>query len=280
MTNYIDLHVHSTASDGTCSPSELVELAIQKGLRAFALTDHDTTDGIDEALEAARDTDLEVIRGIEFSTNYKGHDIHVVGLDMDHHDPKFMQTLADFKDGRNLRNLKMMEKMREHGIDISVEKLKAAYPDITGVWTRAHFARFMLDFGYVSERQEAFDKYLADDACCFVPRVKVSPFDIPDVVHAAGGYVILAHPLLYGLTPEELEELVSKCKEVGFDGMETMYSRNKEGDEERMRALAEKYNLKVSGGSDFHGANKPDIDLGTGMDNLKITYDVWENIRK
>ncbi len=279
MTNFIDLHVHSNYSDGTCSPTQLVQMALSKSLRAFALTDHDTTDGIPEAMEAAQGTGLEVIPGIEFSTTYDKKDIHVLGLGIQYEQEAFQEALKRFQNSRNTRNLQMIEKLQEHGIDISYEKILEQYPDCASVWTRAHFARYLFEHGYVSSRNEAFDRYLGDRACCFVPRPKVSPFEVISIIHEAGGFAVLAHPLLYGFSDKNLEILVAKCKEAKIDGLEAVYSKNTPSDESRMRQLARKFGLKVTGGSDFHGENKPDIDLGVGKGNLRIPYELWESLK-
>ncbi len=279
MTNLIDLHVHSNYSDGTCSPSQLVQLALEKSLRAFALTDHDTTDGIFEAINAARNTELEVIPGIEFSTTYDKKDIHILGLGIQYENDDFQSALKRFRCSRNIRNLQIIEKLQEHGIDISYDKILKEYPDSASVWTRAHFARYLLEHGYVSSRNEAFDRYLGDRACCFVPRPKASPFEVISIIHQAGGYAVLAHPLLYGFSDKNLEILVSKCKESGIDGIEAVYSRNTPSNESQMRQLARKFGLKITGGSDFHGENKPDIDLGVGKGNLRIPYELWEHLK-
>lgn len=279
MTNMVDLHVHSNYSDGTLSPTELVKLALSIPLRAFALTDHDTTAGINEALSAAKGTDLEVIPGIEFSTSHEGKDIHVLGLGIQHQDARFQETLKEYRESRSDRNLQMIEQMQEHGIDISIEQLHEEYPDSEVVLTRAHFARYLLEHGYVSSRNEAFDRYLGERACCYVPRRKVTPFQVVSTIHEAGGYAILAHPLLYGLSEQRLDELTARCKKAGMDGIEAVYSKNRPAEEDAMRRLAKKYDLKITGGSDFHGENKPDISLGTGRGNLKIPYELWKNLK-
>lgn len=279
MSDYIDLHVHSNYSDGTCSPAELVMLAKRSGLRAFALTDHDTTAGVDEALAAGKEEGVEVIPGIEFSTSYEGRDVHVLGLGIDHRDARFQEALLGFRGSRAERNERMIRLMQEHGVDISMEELHRLYPDSAVVLTRAHFARFLFENGYVASRDEAFERYLGEGACCYVPRRKVTPFAVISAVHEAGGRAVLAHPLLYKLSPEELELLVSRCKKAGMDGLEAIYSRNRRGDEASMRLLAKKYNLKITGGSDFHGDNKPDIALGTGRGDLRIPYEVWRNLK-
>lgn len=280
MTDYIDLHVHSNYSDGTCSPTELVHLALKLGLRAFALTDHDTTDGLEEAIEAAKGKALEVIPGIEFSTTYENKDIHVLGLGVDYQDARFQQALESFRQSRHHRNLEMIQRLRDHGIDISYEKILAEYPESTDVWTRAHFARYLLEHGYVKSRNEAFDRYVGDRASCYVPRPKVTPFQVISLIHESGGYAVLAHPLLYGFSQGKLDELVFRCREAKADGIEAIYSRNRWSDESRMKQLARKYNLKITGGSDFHGENKPDIQMGTGRGNLKIPYEIWTHLQE
>lgn len=276
MKDLIDLHVHSNCSDGTLTPSELVSLAIKKKLKAFALTDHDTTAGIDSAFQAILEADstLELIPGIELSTNYLNKDIHIVGLGIDKDNVYFQETLTQFQNSRYIRNKKMIQKLQEHGIDITEEKMFEAFGD--AVWTRAHFGRFIQDAGYVSNLWDAFPKYIGDNAPCFVPREKVTPFQGIRLIHEGGGVAVLAHPLLYPLTAEELDTLVAKLAKAGLDAIEVHYSMNRYGDENRVKLLAKKYGLKPSGGSDFHGSNKPSIQLGTGKGNINMSYDIWK----
>ena len=276
MEELIDLHVHSNCSDGTYTPEELVAYALEKGLKAFALTDHDTTAGIARAQRAASGTGLELIPGIELSTEYKGKDIHILGLGIDPENAYFQDQLLRFQNARNLRNEKMIEKLREHGIDITLEQMRACFPD--SVWTRAHFARYLFDHGYVKEMWDAFDLYLGDHAACFIPREKVTPFQAVQLIHEGGGYAVLAHPLLYRLGEEPLNLLVKTLTGCGLDGIEAIYSTNRFSDEADMRQLARRYGLAITGGSDFHGSNKPSIDLGCGKGNLRIPYRLWKTI--
>ena len=276
MEELIDLHVHSNCSDGTYTPEELVAYALEKGLKAFALTDHDTTAGIARAQRAASGTGLELIPGIELSTEYKGKDIHILGLGIDPENAYFQDQLLRFQNARNLRNEKMIEKLREHGIDITLEQMRACCPD--SVWTRAHFARYLFDHGYVKEMWDAFDLYLGDHAPCFIPREKVTPFQAVQLIHEGGGYAVLAHPLLYRLGEEPLNLLVKTLTGCGLDGIEAIYSTNRFSDEADMRQLARRYGLAITGGSDFHGSNKPSIDLGCGKGNLRIPYRLWKTI--
>lgn len=273
----VDLHVHSDCSDGTMSPAKLVAYACQKGLRAFALTDHDTVAGLPEAFAAAEGTALEVIAGIEFSTEYHGKDIHIVGLDIDYQSAEFCERLTRFQDSRDVRNEKMIRKMQEDGIDISHEQMEAAFGD--AVWTRAHFARYLMDHGYVAEMPEAFEKYIGENCRYFVPREKVTPVQAVHLISSTGGIPILAHPMLYHLPEAEMDELLASLRKAGLIGIEAIYSTHSELDENLVRQLAKRHGLLISGGSDFHGSNKPYIDLGVGRGNLRIPYHVLTNLR-
>lgn len=274
---YIDLHVHSTASDGTCTPAQLVDYALKKGLSAIAVTDHDTVAGLDEAFLAAEGTSLEVVAGIEFSTEYHGKDVHIVGLDIDYRSLAFQNELTRFQNSRDLRNEKMIHLLQQQGFSITWEQMQKEYGD--GVWTRAHFGRFLLEHGYVADISEAFRLYLGDGCPCFIPREKVTPGQAVRLICESGGIPILAHPLLYHFQEEELLELIEKLKEDGLLAAEAMYSTYSKEDERYMHHLAKRTGLAVSGGSDFHGSNKPHIDLGSGCDNLAIPYEVLTHLR-
>lgn len=221
----VDLHVHSTCSDGTFTPEELVDYAIQKGLTAFALTDHDTVNGLDRAIryaeelrqaQAASPSDApasqvpEVIPGIELSTEYQGKDIHMVGLFIDYRQPEFAHYLEDFIRSRENRNEKMCALLREHDIDITYEALLAEFPG--AVITRAHFARYLLSHGYIQSMKEAFDRYVGDHCPCFVPREKVTPAQAVELILGAGGVPVLAHPILYHMSDDRLDTLVAELK--------------------------------------------------------------------
>lgn len=280
----IDLHVHSSCSDGTLSPTELVDCAIEKGLAAFALTDHDSVDGLDEAIEYAsnlrdqtpkRNHIPEVIPGIELSSEYHGRDIHVVGLFINYQDETFRNSLREFVASRTTRNEKMCSLLRQNGIPVTYNELLKAYPD--SVITRAHYARYMLEKGYVNSRQEAFDRYLGDHAPCFIPREKITPTQAVQLILQTGGAPILAHPILYHMSEEHLDGLVCELKNNGLMGIEAIYTTYSPADERQIRGLASKYNLLISGGSDFHGANKPGVELGTGYGKLFLPQRLlWE----
>lgn len=278
MTSQIvDLHVHSTKSDGTFTPTELVEEAIKCGLCAFALTDHDTTAGLKEAKKASEGTNLEVIPGIELSCYQNGHEVHIVGLFIDEDNPAFQSSLSDIINSRDHRNGLMMQKLRDAGFSITLNDLYTHFPN--SVITRAHVARYLHETGQIPDIQTAFQKYIGDHCPCYVPREKFTPYQAIDLIHSAGGLAILAHPLLYHLGADNLKKLVLDLKEHGLDGLEAIYSTYTAGEEREMKQLAKEVGIAISGGSDFHGANKPAIHLATGKGRLFIPYSVLENLK-
>ena len=271
----IDLHTHSTCSEGTFSVKELIDRAHENGLEAIALTDHDTVEGIDEAVRYAAEKypDLEVIPGIELSTESDGREVHIVGLFIDNNDKEFVESLSAFIDSRTTRNIKMCKKLSEEaGIPISYEELIEEYPDT--VITRAHFAKFMVEKGYVNSRAEVFDRYIGDHCPYYVGREKITPEDAIRSILKAKGVPVFAHPILCRFGDDRLDAFVGKLKEAGLVGIEAIYSTYELRDERQIKELAKKYDLLVSGGSDFHGANKPDIDLGTGCGKLFVPEDL------
>ena len=201
----------------------------------------------------------------------------MVGLFIDYHQLDFAHYLEDFIHSRENRNKKMCALLREHGIDITYEALLAEFPG--AVITRAHFARFLLSHGYIQSLKEAFDRYVGDRCPCFVPREKVTPAQAVELILGAGGIPVLAHPILYHMSDDRLEALVAELKSIGLVGIEAIYSTYNTAEERQIRGLASKYGLKISGGSDFHGANKPKIDLGTGWGKLYVPDEVLEMLR-
>lgn len=273
----IDLHVHSTASDGTCSPSELVTLAKESGLEAFALTDHDSIDGIKEALAAGEKIGLEVIPGVELSCNYNEEEIHIVGLYIDYEDPEFVEHLKNFQDLRDNRNIKMAERLCEEGFDITADALHEMFPD--AVITRAHVAKYLVATGQVKELSIVFDKYIGNGCKCFVDRPKVHPADAIKMIHRIGGVAILAHPCLCKMDRKEVYAMIEELSLAGLDGIEAIYSCNMGSDEKDFTELSKKHGLFISGGSDFHGSNKPYIKLGVGKGNMLVPYDILTHIK-
>ncbi|MDE7199116.1 MAG: PHP domain-containing protein [Lachnospiraceae bacterium] len=279
----IDLHTHTAKSDGSYTPTELVDYAIEKDLAAVAVTDHDSTDGLDEALSHAAALkekglpSIEVVPGIEFSTKYEKQDVHIVGLCISYDSADFKKALDDFVDSRDGRNRKMCKNLQDAGIDISYEKLQDMYPG--AVITRAHYASFLCEYGYVRNRQDAFAKYLGDHTKYFVPREKVTPAQAVTLICKSGGVPVLAHPPLYHMGSERLDRLVSSLKTEGLMGIEAFYSTYTNQDERDMLRLADKYDLLLSGGSDFHGTNKPGLDLGCGYGKLFVPEDLLTKIK-
>lgn len=280
----IDLHTHTCKSDGSYTPTELVDYAIEKNLAAVAITDHDSIEGLDEAVAhaaALRERGLpsvEVVPGIEFSTKYEKQDVHIVGLYISYEREAFQSALGSFVDSRVNRNRKMCENLQGAGIDITYEKLLAMYPD--AVITRAHYASYLLEHGYVKSRQDAFARYLGDHTKYFVPREKVTPSQAVELILKADGVPILAHPPLYHMGNDRLDTLVSSLKADGLMGIEVFYSTYSNQDVRDMQRLAEKYDLLVSGGSDFHGANKPGLDLGCGYGRLYVPEETLLKIKE
>ena len=266
--NYIDLHVHSTASDGTCSPKEVVKLAKENELYAIALTDHDTIDGVSEAIEAGKKYGVKVVPGIEISAEYKGGDLHILGLNVDYHNEEFIAKVLVCRDSRHNRNLKMVEKMQQCGFPVTWEEMLKRFGDNS--ITRAHFAKYLIDEGYVKDKDEAFNKYLNPGCPCYLPRVKVSPFEAIDMIKEAGGHPVLAHPLLYKMPYDRLESVIVMLQNHGLEGIEGRYALNKVEDDVLLDKLAKRHGLKMTGGSDFHGTIKPDISIGVGKGDLKV----------
>lgn len=273
----IDLHTHSTVSDGSMTPEELIFHAKAAGLSAVALTDHDTADGLAAAQAAAQKADIEFIPGVEFAAYYNDRELHIVGLFIDAANQTFTDAARQTALDRENRNKAMIEKMRAAGIDITMEALNAE--EGGGILTRANFAAALVRRGVVSSIKEAFDRYLDKDKPFYIPRKKLLPKDAIDRIHAAGGIAVLAHPLLYHYTEAELDRCVSTLTSIGIEALEAYYSRNSQFDTSRMKKLADKYGLLYSGGSDFHGTYKPDIEIGRGHGNLYIPYEVLENLK-
>ncbi len=273
----VDLHVHSIHSDGTNTTQELVDLACEKNLSAIALTDHDTTEGIAEILSYAKDKPLEIIPGIEFSTEYLERDIHILGLYINPYNPVFQKHIKTFQESRDLRNQKMCVRLSELGVDITYESLIREFEG--AILTRAHYARYLLEHGYVKSLREAFERYVGDHCPAFVPREKITPNQAVSLILEAGGIPVLAHPILYRFSDRVLENLVASLKESGLIGIETIYSTYAPSEERYIRRLADKYQLLITGGSDYHGKNKPDISLGTGRGHLFVPQECLEHLK-
>lgn len=277
--NYIDLHTHSSASDGSFTPQEVVELAKAAGLSIFALTDHDTVKGIEAAVaHAEKIGGINVIPGTELSCYEGDREIHIVGLFVGYKDSDFLKALDDLERAREIRNEKMVQKFVDGGIPLTIDELKHGNPG--SVITRAHFARVLVEKGICKDKNEAFDKYLGIGCPFYLPKPKVTPEYVIGLIKNAGGTAILAHPYSYKLAKSQVEALIDKLIPAGLDGMECYYSTYDDGQTSELRSIALSKKLLVSGGSDFHGAIKPDISIGTGWGNLRVPEVLLERIIK
>lgn len=271
----IDLHTHSTFSDGTFTPLQLVKYAEEKGLKAFALTDHDTTEGVKEAKSI--ETNVEVISGVEISTRYDKKEIHIVGLYVNENDADLNKQLKYYREKRVTRNFEILEKLNSLGVNITIDDVKES---CTGdVISRAHIAKALVSKGFVGSYTEAFDRYLGDNKCAYVPRETLNYEESMELITKAGGVPVLAHPLLYKMSDTNLENMMVKLRQKGLKAVEVYYSTHSNSDTQHIMAMANRVGLIYSGGSDFHGATKPKIDMGTGMGKLAVPYKILEKIR-
>ncbi len=280
MTNCIDLHTHSTASDGSLSPRELMIHAKKAGLAAIALTDHDTVAGLEEASLAAKEVGIELVKGIEFSVA-SSTETHILGLLIDPEAPALKDAMARSQKQRIERAYKTAEKLRALGFSVTFEEAAAtAGGDVIG---RAHFARVLVDKGYIGSVKEAFDSYLASGKPAYVGGHVLTDRDAIDIIHSSGGVAVLAHPHLIRLSDSDLFVYMQKLKAYGLDGVEGYYTEFTPEMEMTFRSFAAKLSLALSGGSDFHGKNKPTIAIGKGYGNLDISYSlltILKSLRK
>lgn len=271
----IDLHVHSTASDGTLSPSELAVYAKEKGLSAIALTDHDTIDGIAECQKKGLEIGLTVIPGIEFSADYFGREVHMLGYYINPEHKPFNDKLHDLIKARENRNQEMLDKLTELGCPLTMDEVTKGLDENT-VLTRAHVAKALLEKGYIATRDEAFSRYIGDGKPAFIPKKRFTTTECINLIHEAGGLAVLAHPLLYGYDKKEVTSILKALKEEGLDGVECLYATHTVDDTSHLLQVCQNLNLLPTGGSDFHGQNKPSLDLGCGYGELAIPYNLLE----
>jgi 3',5'-nucleoside bisphosphate phosphatase len=278
MSN-IDLHIHTTASDGTDSPIEVVRKAASIGLSAISVTDHDSVSGVSEAKEAGRQLGVEVIPGIEVSSDYLTENVHILGYFIDIHSPAMRPVLDWVKNERVERNEKVAAMLRRDGFDITIDELYREYPG--SVIGRPHFCELLMRKGYVNSIKEGFDRYLGEGMPYYLPKRRISIAKAVETIVAAGGVPVLAHPFLYHYDEPELITLIETAKELGIRAVEVYYSLFYKEQTDWLLRMADKYGLGISGGSDYHGTRKPHISLGTGCNNnLAIPYEVLENLKK
>jgi predicted metal-dependent phosphoesterase TrpH len=258
MTAYVDLHVHTTASDGTLSPSEVVALSKSMGLIAVAITDHDTVAGLAEGLATAHS--IEVISGVELSVQTKPGSIHIVGLWLDYDNPTLTLRLEELRNSRSKRNTLIVARLVDLGMPVTMEELAAiSGGDVIG---RPHFAEALLRHGYISSTEQAFDQFLTRGRPAYVERMRLTPSEAFALFHQAGGIAVLAHPGHINLEPEELEQKLYRWKKQGLDALEVYYPDHSPEQIAFFQELARRVGLAESGGSDFHGANRTAVTLG------------------
>lgn len=266
-----DLHTHTTASDGTLAPTALAEAAHACNLSLLAVTDHDTTAGVAEAQARALALGMQFLPGVELSAEGAPGKCHLLGLGINPNHPPLLATLTHLSENRRARNVKMVARLNALGIDLTLDEVLAHAPAGANVG-RPHFAAALVARGAVANTREAFTRYLADDAAAYIEKATLSPAEAIQLVHAAGGLCFLAHPGLLKLAQHETHETrIKALAALGLDGIEAYYSSYSPADEARFLRLAERYDLLVTGGSDFHGANKPDVPLGVVRDGKPLT---------
>ncbi len=267
--DYIDLHTHTTASDGSLSPAELVRQADQAGLKAVAVTDHDTVAGLDEAMAAGRELGLEVVPGVEISIEVGlAGGAHLVGLWVRPDHQGLLDGLARLQEARRQRNPRMLAKLNELGLPLSMDDVLAQAGG--GLVGRPHFARALVKKGLANSVGEVFSRWLGAGSKAYVPKDRLAPDEGIGLVRAAGGVPVLAHPGLLDLDRLGLEALLHKLKGLGLEGLEAYYSEHNEATRRNLVSLAARLGLAVSGGSDFHGGDKPYVKLGLGKGDLRV----------
>ena len=273
-----DLHTHSTCSDGTQTPTELVKLALEKNLAAVALTDHNTVAGLPEFLEAARGTELEAVPGIEFSVDYGDTELHILGLFVkpEHYGP-ITERVEDMLRRKEQSNIDLVKNLEQAGIFLSYEDIKAA--TTTGQVNRALIAAEMLRKGYVGSIQEAFSKYLKQSHGYYNPPKRPDAFETIRFIRSLGAVAVWAHPFLNLKTEEAIREFLPEACQAGLQGMEVFYPKFDENQTALALQLVKEFGLQPSGGSDFHGENKPDIQLGSGKGSLFLPITLLEGLK-
>ena len=267
-----DLHTHSIFSDGTFTPSEIIDEAIKIGLSSVALCDHNTVDGLKEFMHAAENKSIEAITGSEFSVDYNGKELHLLGLFIDEkYFDEISNLMKDVNERKDKSNIDLINKLNHAGYNISYDSIKNSTPN--GKFNRAHIAAELTKLGYVKSLDEAFKTLLSKNGPYYEEPKRLTVWEMLDFLVKIHAIPVLAHPFL-NLSEEELLIFLPKARERGLVGMEVYYSLYDEKTTQKSLSLADIFHLKYSGGSDFHGNNKPDIKLGVGKGNLKIP-NIW-----
>jgi predicted metal-dependent phosphoesterase TrpH len=275
----VDLHSHSSASDGSDTPSELVGKAIDIGLSALALTDHDTLEGIDEARSAIDGHDLELVPGTELSLDYDDGGMHLVILWLEPGPGPLQERLMGLQEGREARNARIVEIINEHGMDISSEEI--AEESGGGSVGRPHIAAVMVAKGYVPDIKTAFDEWLGNRGPAYVSRPRLNPEEGIALARQSGGVPILSHPHTLGIhRADDMARMLDRLKDAGLVGLEAIYATYRRHEREGYASLARRFGLIPSGGSDYHGTYKAGLELGTGYGDLLVSESVLEELRE
>lgn len=274
----IDLHLHTRYSDGSLTPAEVVDLAHQAGVTAMAITDHDIVDGIPHAMKAATELDIEIIPGVELSSHFNGQELHILGYFFDWQDLTFRDHLARQRLSRHVRNPQTIERLNALGLELSEDEVKAKAG--SGSIGRPHIAQVLIDKGYVRHTQEAFDRYLGEGAPAYVPRTLSDTPEVITWIRHAGGVPVMAHPTWTRCKGESLYRLCARLKEAGLLGLEVFYSSHNQKQTSQYLELAKQLDLLVTGGSDFHGAANPSIQVGRGKGTLKVPDALLDPLRR
>src|SRR5262245_34248045 len=274
----IDLHAHTNRSDGSLTPPQLVALAKQVGLRALAVTDHDTTVALAEAREVGRRLGVEILTGIEITARFPGRAMHILAYGFEEREPVLQALLAEVVSHRDQRNPKILQKLADAGCPVTMEEVRA---QATGeVIARPHIAKALVARGYVPDTRTAFQLYLKDGGPAFVAAETVEPAEVLSVVRAAGGVSVVAHPRQLRVeTPDGYRAVFRDLVAAGLGGIEVQHPSHNNGERTFFAEIARKNGLVESGGSDFHGEAKPDIRLGVGDGSISVGYETWEALR-
>lgn len=273
--NTIDLHIHTSASDGTCSPGEVVRRAHELGLSAVAITDHDTVSGCAEAAAVGQELGLEAVSGVELTSRY-GKTIHILGYFVRTNSPALTRTLDGIVAERNARNRKMAAMMAADGLAVDYAEMQQRFGASIG---RPHFGEVLVELGKAETVQDAFDRYIEKGQRYYLPRKMISIERSVEVIREAGGVPVLAHPFQYRMEESVLRQLIEHCMDHGLLGLECRYSLYNEEQSQYLLRLAKEYGLVPTGGSDFHGSNKPHIALGSGTGTLSVPAAWLEGLR-
>lgn len=259
------MHIHTIASDGTFTPEEVVKRAKSFGMKTIAITDHDTVDGLAEGKKTAEEVGIEFIQGIEISCNVDNLEVHILGYFLNLEDGEFLAELKELKKARENRNKKVVEKLEKCGIVVDMEKVKNMAPG--NIISRVHIANYLVEIGAASSKNDAFERYLGKNGVAYVPKENFPPERAVKMLHANGAFVSIAHPKLITQNDGLLENMISELRKLGLGGLEAIYSTFTPSEKRKYKKMAKRHSLLVTGGSDFHGANREGIDIGdTGLE--------------